>query len=108
MGKSKDGIKISYTDAYAALDSLSAEIDNFSPYTKNYLKNLGNDCESFNSDFNTKLLQLFERMKDDSGPKMLKNIEAFEKKARMAIKSIENGETQISKKIKPTVRRGRG
>lgn len=69
--------KIDVTAMNEAIKQLSKALEDFKGYDKNYLREMGEELDSFQSDFASKAQDLLKGMEDTVAPKMLDKMTKF-------------------------------
>ena len=90
-------IEVDVQSIRAEINKISHEIDNFEPYSKNFISDSVNSLEGFNSDFISKMKEALNNMKDTVAPKLLENIKTYCNDCGALADSFEETDENLAK-----------
>jgi hypothetical protein len=94
-----ENIKVNIEQANEALSDLKKAIETFEPYTGSFLKNSSDKFKGFNSDFIESYKRLFDVLRNDSGKKLIANLNEYHTKMAESFRGIEELDEEISSKM---------
>lgn len=90
-------IKIDVEALSTELALLKTSIDQFTPFTKKYTKELATRFNGFNSDFVDQFKDLLENMTDSTGDKIIKELNYFHQNIEQTIQTMTEIDENLSK-----------
>ena len=96
-------IKVELDSLKEDLNGLSSAMENFRPYCQDYISNISDSLDDFNSDFISQIIDILNNMKDTKAPDLMKNLEEFYKNLKDIVEGFEETDVAIADSTKSEV-----
>lgn len=90
-------IKVKYSELREELEILNNAIEQFKPYTDDFVTKASNKLDDFNSDFISKMQSALKNMTDSAAPELLKELNEYSKAVLSIIDKFEGMDNEMGK-----------
>ena len=99
-------IKVEIESLKEDINSLSASMENFWPYSTNYIGKIADSLEDFNSDFISEIIDTLNNMKDTKAPELMANLDDFYTSLKSVVECFEETDVNIGNSTKSEINNG--
>ena len=96
-------IKVKVDSLKEDISNLSVFMENFRPYSDNYVSQIADSLDDFNSDFISKIIDILSNMKDTEAPDLMANLDDFYISLKSVVEGFEETDENIGSNTKSEI-----